>query len=121
MAITQIRQLKKKDKKFILFLAMTKNPLINAITAGVYIVVVSAVMFYGTGHVKGNSIIGPIAILSLFTLSASIMGYIFLYQPLQLYLDGKKKKAIDLFLTTVLAFGAITALALLLLFSGILS
>ena len=99
---------------------MTKNPVLNALAATIYIIIVSLVMFYGTAHVKGNSVAAPIAGLSLFTLSAAVMGYVFMYQPLQLYLDGKKKDAIDLFLKTVGIFAVVTAAILLLFFSGVL-
>jgi hypothetical protein len=100
---------------------MTKNPIYNALSALLYICIVASVMFYGIDHSKpGNSIIIPIAVLSLFTLSAAIMGYVFGFQPLQLYLDGKKKPAVDLFLKTLLSFGIITILAFILLFSGVI-
>ena len=97
---------------------MTRNPLLNALGALLYIIVVSVVMFYGSSQVKGTSVIGPIAVLSLFTLSAAVMGYVFCYQPLQLFL--KKKEAVDLFLKTVGIFGALTATILFLYFSRIL-
>ena len=101
---------------------MTKNPLINALAATLYITGVALFMFYGIEHGGGqaNSVIVPIAVLSLFTLSASVMGYLFLYQPLQLYLDGKKKQAVNLFLQTVAVFAGITVLVFALLFSGII-
>lgn len=99
---------------------MSKNPFLNALAAILYIIFVAFFMFYGT-KMSGsqNSIIVPIAIISLFTLSAAIMGYIFMYTPVQLLLDGKKKEALDLFLKTVAVFGLITFLILLLLFSGL--
>ena len=99
---------------------MTKNPLVNAFAAFFYIAVVASSMFYGT-KISGpvNSIIGPIAVISLFTLSAAVMGYIFGYQPFQLYFDGKKKQAINLAFQTIAVFGGITFLLLVLLFSGI--
>ncbi|MCL5433185.1 MAG: hypothetical protein M1524_03695 [Patescibacteria group bacterium] len=100
---------------------MTKNPFINAVCALAYIIAVSSMMFYGTQFSKpDDSILAPVAVLSLFTLSAAVMGYLFLYQPLQLYLDGKKKIAVDLFLKTLAVFGVITILILTLLFSGVL-
>ena len=100
---------------------MTKNPFINAFAATLYITAVASLMFYGTEHKASvNSVIVPIAVVSLFTLSAAIMGYLFLYQPFQLYLDGKKKHAIDLFLQTVAVFAGITVLVFALLLSGIL-
>lgn len=100
---------------------MTKNPLANALAATVYITIVASVMFYGpkqTGPV--NSVIVPIAMISLFTLSAAVMGYLFLYQPLQLYLEGKKKNAVNLFLQTVAVFAGVTAVILIVLFSRVL-
>ena len=100
---------------------MTKNPFINAFTATLYIAAVALLMFYGTEHKASvNSVIVPIAVVSLFTLSAAVMGYLFLYQPLQLYLDGKKKHAVNLFLQTVAVFAGITVLIFALLFTGIL-
>lgn len=100
---------------------MTKNPLINALAALLYIALVASVMFYGISHTAPvKSVIVPIAMISLFTLSAAVMGYLFLYQPLQLYLDGKKKAAVHLFLQTVAVFGGITTLILTLLFSRVL-
>ncbi len=99
---------------------MTKNPFLNALGAELYICLVASVMYYGTKHTgPANSIIVPIAILSLFTLSAAVMGYLFLFQPLRLYLDGEKQRAITLFLQTVAIFAGITVFALLALFWGV--
>ena len=101
---------------------MTKNPIINAGAAIVYIIVVASVMWYGTKFSgPQNSVLAPIAAISLFSLSAAVMGYIFLFQPAQLYFDGKKKVAVDLFIKTLAIFAAITAVILLIFFSGILS
>lgn len=100
---------------------MTKNPFINALAATGYITAVASFMFYGLGHSHpDNSVFAPIAFLSLFTLSAAIMSYLFLYQPLLLLIDGHKKNAVNLFLQTIGVFAGITLLVLLLLFSGII-
>jgi len=100
---------------------MSKNPLINALSASVYIVLIALVMNWGTRMVTHpNTFIAPVAVISLFTLSAAVMGYLFCYQPAQLYFDGKKKAAVSLFLQTVAVFGCITALMLTLLFSGVI-
>jgi hypothetical protein len=96
---------------------MTKNPFINALTATVYITAVATIPFFGKnlfGH--GNSFLIPVAMISLFTLSAAVMGYLFLYQPLLLLLDGHKKNAVKLFLQTVAAFAGITIVFFLLLY-----
>ena len=100
---------------------MTKNPFINAFCALGYIVLVGLVMNF-VSHTQSNkpdTFFAPIAILSLFTLSAAIMGYLFLYQPLQLFLDGHRKNAVNLFLQTVAVFAGITVLVFAVLLSGI--
>lgn len=92
---------------------MSKNPFINAFVAALYIVVVACLMYYApkfAGHTE--TVVIPIAVISLFTLSAAMMGYLFLSRPLQLYLDGDKKNAVDLFLKTVTIFAGITIIIL---------
>ena len=100
---------------------MTRNPLWNAILAAGYIVLVASLMYYGPHFVNSHepSVLIPVAILSLFTLSAAVMGYLFLYEPLQMYLEGNKTEAVALFLKTVGAFAAITAGFLILQFTVI--
>ena len=99
---------------------MTKNPVINAFSALLYIVFISLIMFYGFKLApQKDSFLAPVMGLSLFTLSAAVMGYIFCYQPIQLYFDGEKKIAINLFLQTIGAFGCITTLVFLLLVMGV--
>jgi len=95
---------------------MFRKPFLNAVAASVYISIVSSFMFYGSKlFPKEDTLLAPIAMLSLFTLSAAVMGYLFLYQPLMLFLDGNKKKAVDFFLRTVAVFSAITILVFVLL------
>jgi len=100
---------------------MTKNPILNALAAIVYIVLIATIMFYGTRNIPGpdNSPLAPIVALSVFTLSAAVMGYLILLSPLRLYLDGKKKEGVNLFVQTIAAFAVITAIAISLLFSGV--
>ena len=98
---------------------MTKNPFVNALAAALYIGLVGTVMYYGLNRTNQPSVVIPIAIISLFTLSAAVMAYLFIYSPLHLYLDGEKKQAINLFLQTAAVFGGITVLILVLLFLGI--
>ena len=95
------------------------HPLINALVAAVYIVAVASVMYYAPKVIgKVETVLVPVAMISLFTLSAAVMGYLFLYQPLQLYLAGEKRNATRLFLQTVLTFALITMLIFLGLFFG---
>ncbi|HEV7449282.1 MAG TPA: hypothetical protein VGP13_01955 [Candidatus Paceibacterota bacterium] len=94
---------------------MTKNPYINALAALAYIAALISVLFYGP-VVDGpldNTILIPIAMLSLFVFSAAAMAYVFLYNPLLLILEGKKKEGIKLFLSTLFAFGAMIVVLLL--------
>jgi len=96
---------------------MTKNPIINSLVASLYIFAIVGLMSWGTSMVNPkDSFIAPVAMISLFTLSAAVMGYLFLYQPIQLYFDNKKKEAVRLFLQTVGGFGLITILVLISLF-----
>lgn len=96
---------------------MTKNPYVNAILASLYVVVVATVMYYGP-KIAGpkDSVLVPIAVLSLFVLSTAVMGFLFLMQPVQMYLDGEKKEAVQLVGTTIAMFAVITAMLLALLF-----
>jgi hypothetical protein len=100
---------------------MTKSPITNALAAIAYIILVASTMYYGSelANQTEDSVFAPIAIISLFTLSAAVMGYLFLGQPVQLYLDDKKKDAVDLFVRTVGVFAGFTLLALILFFSGV--
>lgn len=100
---------------------MTKNPFLNAGAAFAYIITIVLVMSWGTKMVHGpDTFMAPIAVVSLFTLSAAVMGYIFCYQPIQLYFDGKKKQGFTLFLQTTGFFGVFTIIALGLLFFGVI-
>ena len=93
---------------------MTTSPLINAFFAALYIVSIASFMYYGPGQgpdVEG--VIMPVFVLSLFVLSAAVMGYLFLSRPLQLYLAGEHERGISLFVKTVAVFAGITGLFLI--------
>lgn len=90
---------------------MIKNPFVNAFLATAYIWLVVSVLTYFEGNTQegtGEFFMVPIAFLSLFVLSAATMGFLFLYQPLTLWLDGKRAEALHFFLTMLATFGAIT-------------
>lgn len=93
---------------------MKTSPILNALLATLYIGVVANVMYWA-GHYTQDSVSGPIApmaALSLFVLSAAIMGWLFLGRPAMLYLDGHKREAIVFFGRIVGAFAVITAVVL---------
>lgn len=100
---------------------MTKNPIINALSASGYILLVVSVFTFisDTQSNKPDTFLAPIVMLSMLTLSVAVMAYIFFYQPLQLFISGKKKDSVDLFVKTVGVFGILTLLALILLSSGV--
>jgi hypothetical protein len=88
---------------------MTKNPFYNALAALIYIVfIVLGMTAISEFQSQLGEIFMPIIMLSLFTLSAAVMAFIFGYQPLLLFLEDKKKDAVSLFLKTVAIFGSIT-------------
>ena len=101
---------------------MSKNPILNAIASLGYISLVASIMNFVSkmDQHPDKTILGPIAFLSLLSLSVTMMGYLFLYNPLQLYLEGKKKEAANLFLKTAAVFAVITVILLTVVFSGLI-
>ncbi len=99
---------------------MTKNPLINAIGSFAYIVLGVTIMTFLTQPLrdKPDTFFAPVVFLSLLTLSVAVMAFLFFYQPLMYFVEGKKKEAVSLFIKTVGIFAFLTAVALTLLFIG---
>ncbi len=96
---------------------MTKNPFLNALAASAYIIAVTSFIHWLSQTMSGpdNEFLAPIAFLSLLTLSVAMMGYIFLFQPIQLYFSDKKKEGAKLFVQTIGAFAALTVIAMIVL------
>ena len=105
----------------VVYVYMTKKPLINALGASVYIILVVTVMDFVTQPLKNkpDTFFVPITVLFVLTLSVTVMAYLFFYQPLQFFINGKKKEAVDLFVKTVGIFAVFTVVVLILLFFGI--
>jgi hypothetical protein len=96
---------------------MSNNPFLNALTAALYIVCVATIINFAPKAVPGpDSVLTPVFVLSLFVLSAAVMGYLFLGKPLQMYLDGQKKEAVRYFMHTVASFAALTLLSFIALY-----
>ena len=99
---------------------MPKNPFINAALAAGYIGLVVLTMSFimnRTQEGQGDALLLiPVFMLSLLTLSAAVMGYLFVAEPIMLYLDGKKQEAVQYFLKTLGAFAGITVAILASLF-----
>ena len=99
---------------------MPKNPYLNAFGAVAYIAGLVSLMglFVDNKAVEGT-VFMPMMMLSLFVLSAAVMGFLFVYTPAALYLDGKKHEALELFLKTVGTFAALTLIFVVILLSSI--
>lgn len=71
-----------------------------ALGEAAYITLV-ALLMTGVEKLFGNkpdpAVIAPVAFLLLFVISAAISGALILGKPLMLYLDGKKKEAVQFF------------------------
>jgi len=69
-----------------------------ALGEGIYVFLVALVM-KNANHLFGNnpSVLPIIAFLLLFVVSATISGALILGKPILLYLEGKKKEALELF------------------------
>lgn len=93
---------------------MKLNPFTNALAASIYIVgVVYLIQSFQGFSDKKETIFIPMFMLSLFVLSAAVMGFLFLYKPLHLYLDNHKKEALTFFLKTVGVFACFVGFFLL--------
>lgn len=100
---------------------MTKNPLINALCASVYIFLIVTLLNFVTRplQTKPDPFFAPVVVLSVLTLSVAVMAYLFFYQPLLLFIDKHQKEAVKLFIQTVGIFALITIIGLVLLFAGL--
>jgi hypothetical protein len=88
---------------------MTKNPLINAGLAAIYIGGLVLLIGMFERMVPGpDTLLTPIIMLSVLVLSVLVMGYLLVLAPLTLFLDGKRTEAVKLFGYTTLSFALIT-------------
>jgi hypothetical protein len=94
---------------------MSKNPFINALAAAGYISLLATTVFTMPNYITDNELgmIAPILFLSLFVISAALMGYLFVYPSVHLLIEGKHAEATKLFLSTVASFAGITVAILL--------
>ncbi len=95
-----------------------KKPFLHALGAALYIVIIVFVA-QGVGSLlkeQNDSIIIPMTMLSLFVLSAAVMGFLFLSEPLYLLAENKKKEAMIFFFKIVGIFACFVAVFTILLF-----
>lgn len=80
-----------------------KKPFLHALAAALYItcIVLVASTIGGALKAKPDTIIIPMTMLSLFVLSAAVMGFLFVYEPVRLLVENKKQEALIFFGKTV--------------------
>lgn len=100
---------------------MSKKPFYHATLAAGYIVFIVNVLGYVMKPFEGpdpetGTLLVPMTMLGLFVTSAAVMAYLFAYEPITLYIDGKKQEAVRFFAQTLgffACYAALFALALL--------
>ena len=95
-----------------------KKPFLHALGAALYIIVIVLVVQVVTSALKSQNetIIVPMTMLSLFVLSAAVMGYLFLSEPLYLLMEHRKQEALIFFAKVVGFFACFVAILTILLF-----
>lgn len=95
-----------------------KKPFLHALGAVLYIIIIVNVVQISSYFLENQNgtILAPMIMLSLFVLSAAVMGFLFLSEPLYLLTENKKQDAITWFGKVVGFFACFLALFTILLF-----
>ncbi len=93
-----------------------KKPFLHAFGAALYIVTIVFSINRMSRILPEDNILMPMTALSLFVLSAAIMGFLFLSEPFYLFMDNRKKEAVNFFGQTVAIFACFVALFAILIF-----
>src|SRR5258705_5173767 len=93
-----------------------KKPFLHALAAALYIVIIVLSINGVTSFLPQQTILIPMVMLSLFVLSAAVMGFLFLSEPLKLYLDGQKQESVEFFGKNLGVFACFVIVFLILLF-----
>ena len=97
---------------------MIKNPYLNAFMALGYVAGVVLVI-NKTSSIAAHTpdtLLAPVTMLSLFVLSAAIMGILFVYEPARLFLENQKREALSFLIKTVGTFACFVVILVALLF-----
>lgn len=92
-----------------------KQGLLSAGLATIYVGLVSAFMAHAEKIFGGKEPgpLGPVVFLLLFVVSAAVMGLLIFGRPIMMYIDGKKREAVELLISTIAFLAAITVLLLI--------
>ena len=99
-----------------------KKPFLSALCAAVYIVfIVSAINYVSSlplfqGVEGQDNLLMPMTMLALLVLSVALMGFLFLSQPILLYIGGDKKGAVSFFLKTLGFFASFVVIFIIIMF-----
>lgn len=98
---------------------MKKTPCTHASFAALYIAsLVSGVYVISTFAGDTETLLIPMAVLSLLVVSVALMGYFFISEPLMLAIEGKRQESVGFFFRTIgyfvcyVAFFGVMALSL---------
>jgi hypothetical protein len=95
-----------------------EKPFLYASGAALYIVIIVFVMQTVSMLLKSQdgTFVIPMTVLSMFVLSAAVMGFLFLSEPVSLLVENKKREAVVFFGKTVGFFACYAALFAVLVF-----
>lgn len=93
-----------------------RKPFTHALAAALYIVIIVLGVNATSSVIPGKTIMIPMGMLGLLVLSVLIMGYLFFFEPLNLYLEGQKTEAIAFFGKTLGFFACFVAIFFALFF-----
>ena len=95
---------------------MFKQGLLHAALALAYITLIGTVVSNNEHRFDSlPKIFIPIYVLSMLVVSAAVMGMLIFGKPVMLYIDGKKREAITLVISTIGSLAALTVLFLAIL------
>ena len=93
-----------------------KKPYIYALGAFFYINIIVFCLNNASKVMPNKNTLIPVVMLSLLVLSVAVMGFLFLSEPLSLYLENKKREALVFFGQTVGVFACFIIAFIILLF-----
>ncbi len=95
-----------------------KKPFLYASGAALYIIIIVFVVQTVSSALQSENgtLVIPMTMLSLFVLSAAVMGFLFLSEPLYLLVENRKREAIVFFAKIVGFFACFVAIFAFILF-----
>ena len=99
---------------------MRWNPYLHAVAATAYIGAIGSLIRYISSlkHDTPDTIITSMTALSMVVFSVAVMGFLFFYRPITLLIEQKKGESVIFFAKTLLTFGVITSLLIVMLLTN---